>query len=674
MQTITTIYIILAVVLSFSIAFFQYFFKENKRPKVYLLLFFLKFTAIFLLALLLINPVIKKNEIKNIKPVLSVVVDNSKSISFFNEQKSVNSFLQSIRNDLELNKKFSVQEFTFDSSFSVLDSLTFSGLNSNLANAISSANNLNKGNIAPIILLTDGNQTVGNDYEFVNSSQKIFPVIFGDTLLYKDLKISHINFNKYSFIGNKFPIETFLNYEGKESVSTILSIFKNGKRILKKRIKFSKNENSKIITTYLTSKREGLQYYTARIGTLNGEKNIKNNSKGFSVEVINEQTKILLITSVLHPDLGTFKKSIESNKQRKVEIVLIDSFNKKLRDYQLVILYQPNQKFSLILDKIKNNHNFLLVSGTNTNWNFINSKKLGFYKNVLNKTEDYRASYYDSYPVFYQKDIDFNLFHPLKDFFGNISFTKEHKTLLHQNINGVKIKQPLLATFDENNRKTGVLFGEGIWKWRAKSFVNTNSFEDFDEFIGNLIQYLASNKKRSRLEIDMEAIYPANSTILISAFYTDKNYKFDHRAKLEIEITEATTKRTIKVPFVLGRNNFQTEIEDLPPGNYKYKVSAVNKKIHKSGKFKITDFQVEEQFTNANFKKLFKLASNTQGEFFYKDDFNKLKNKLLENSSFYNTQKLIVSEQNLINWKWLMFFIVILLSAEWFIRKYIGKI
>ena len=47
-------------------------------------------------------------------------------------------------------------------------------------------------NIAPILVLTDGNQTIGNDYEFVASKQKVYPIVFGDTIEYKDLSFESL--------------------------------------------------------------------------------------------------------------------------------------------------------------------------------------------------------------------------------------------------------------------------------------------------------------------------------------------------------------------------------------------------------------------------------------------------------------------------------------------------
>ncbi|MDO6741518.1 MULTISPECIES: VWA domain-containing protein [Polaribacter] len=675
MQTTLILYLILALLFGLAIAYFQYYFKVKNKLKITGTLFVLKGLSIFLLILLLINPKIEETNITNIKPVLTFLVDNSNSVSFFKEDKNVEVFIKELEKNSQIQQKFDVQKFSFANDLQVLDSLSFTENQTNISNAILNVNELQNDKISPIVLITDGNQTIGQDYEFINVKQPIYPIVIGDTTKYVDVKISQLNVNKYSYIKNKFPVEVILNYEGNENVTTQFSIFNKGKTVFRKNVRFSASKKSLTVIANLTSIKEGLQYYTASISKIENEKNTKNNSKSFSVEVIDEQTKVLLLTSVLHPDLGAFKKAIESNKQRSVEIYHIDNFKNNIKDYQLVILFQLNNKFNKVIDQIKeNNNNYLLVSGASSDWNFINQKELGVRKNSINETENYGAVFNDGFLNFLQEDIGFNNYPPLKDKFGEVSFTKEHQTLLYQNINGLETQQPLLATFDINNQKSGILLGEGIWRWRANSFLNTNSFEDFDKFIGNIVQFLASNKKRNRLEVDAESLYPANSTITISAFYTDKNYQFDPRASLEITVTNTTTKVVTKVPFSLVNNAFKTEIENLNSGDYTYKVTVLGQSISKNGRFKITDYNIEEQFTNANIQKLQKLADKTGGNLFYKNQAAKITKKLLANESFYTVQKATKKQVNLIDWQWILFLVIALLTAEWFLRKYFGKI
>ncbi|MDD7913985.1 VWA domain-containing protein [Polaribacter ponticola] len=675
MQTTTIIYFFGAILFSLGVSWLLYFYKSKELKKIDYFLFSLRAISTFLLLLLLINPKIEKIETENEKPTLALLIDNSKSIKYFKEVENVEKLVSEIHKDNSLNKKFTIDNFTFGEHLKVLDSLTFLENETNISKTIKDLNELNKDKIAPIFLITDGNQTIGEDYEYLNSKQPIYPIVIGDTAKYVDVKITQLNVNKYSYIKNKFPVEAILNYEGIKKVNTLFSIFYKGKVVFKKEISFSADNNFKTVNANLTSTKEGLQYYSATLRKIDNEKNITNNKRNFSVEVIDEQTKVLILSSILHPDLGLLKKSIESNKQRSVDVFLINKFKKNINDYQLVVLYQLNNKFNKIASVLKqNNSNYLIISGTNTDWSFTNKLKLGFRKNAINQTENYGAIYNDRFLTFLQEDIGFSNYPPLKDKFGEIIFSKKHETLLYQNINGVQTKQPLLSTFDINNQKSAVLFGEGIWKWRSNSFLSSNSFEEFDKFIGSLVQFLASNKKRDRLEVNSDNIYPANSTINISAFYTDKNYQFDSRASLEIAITNKESKVVTKFPFSLVNNSYQVELENLLSGEYSFRVSVLDQKIEKFGRFKISNDHIEEHFTNANVEKLHKLAIKSGGKLFYINQLNDLTKELLENETYYTIQKSKLKQQTLIDWKWLLFIIIILFSSEWFIRKYYGKI
>ncbi|WP_231891988.1 VWA domain-containing protein [Tenacibaculum ovolyticum] len=672
MESITLIYIVLAVLLSVAIAFFQYFYKIKNNPKIHILLFWLKALSLFLLALLFINPKIKIIETENSKPILSVLVDNSLSINHFKEEKKVLSIIEQVKESKEIKDKFEVQFFSFGNDVTVLDSLSFKETQTDVTKAIQSINELHKKNNNATILISDGNQTTGDDYEYINSKNKIFPIIVGDTTVYQDLQISQLNVNKYSYIKNKFPVEAFLYYEGKEAITAVYSIMNKGKKVFSKKLQFSPDNPTQTVTTNLISNKKGIHYYTTSISKIKNEKNTKNNYQNFSVEVIDEQTKVLVLSSILHPDLGAIKKAIESNKQRTVDIALIKDKSIKFSDYQFFVLYQPNFYFKKVFQKI--NSNYLVISGTKTDWNFLNKQQIGFKKQVIRQSEDYSAIYNTSFSTFLQKDIGFNEFPPLQDWFGEVKISADSQTLLYQKYASIKTTEPLLATIESNTNKYAVLFGEGIWKWRAASFLKEQSFDVFDAFIGNLVQYLASTKKRKRLDVKSKRLYPANEPITISAFYVDKNYKFDNRASLELLITNSKTKEKKRLPFSLVNNSYQVSVEGLLSGDYSYKVSVVNQKINSYGKFKITDYQIEEQFTNANSKKMNSLALKTDGKLTYSDKVDDLLSMLSSDTSYYTIQKSVTKKQNLIDWKWILLLAVALLSTEWFIRKYYGKI
>ena len=600
------------------------------------------------------------------------MADNSSSIKFFNEDEKLLKNHSLLVNDDELAKKFNIKSYTFSKGIQLIDSLGFNKKKTNISKSIDEVNELYKNELGAIVLLTDGNQTLGNDYEFTNSKKKIFPVVFGDTIQYQDIEITQLNANKYSYLKNKFPVEVIVHYKGKDDVKVWYTITKEGKKIFSKQLSFSSQNTTQTIITNIESTTVGTHFYTASIGAIKGEKNTKNNNKSFSVEVIDEQQKGVVLASRLHPDIGAIKRSLESDKKRKVDVLIQDFKNLKYLDYQFFILFQPNNYFNDLFSTVSSN--FLVVTGTTTDWNFLNSKQLGFEKKAINQSENYEAFYNKDFLTFQQEDIGFNQFPPLQDKFGKLQLFSESQTLLYQKVTGISSESPLLATFENGEKKYAALFGEGIWKWRANSFLKNNSFEDFDAFLGSLIQYISSNKKRDRLELAYQKIYPANESIRISAFYLDNNYLFDDRASLWITVTNKETKEEKRFPMTLQNNSYIAIVEDLNAGTYDFKVSVDNQSITRYGIFKVTDYEVEEQFINANVTKLKKLAENSNGILFFNSEFEQLKKQLLEDKTYYTIQSSEVTQKNLIDWKWILFLAVLCLSLEWFIRKYYGKI
>ena len=675
MNSSSFLFVIIALVLALCIAYFQYFYKSKDRRVLIFALFGLRSASIFLILLLFFNPTIKRTELQTNKPVLAVLVDNSQSSKYFKEQQEISGLIERFRSDQLLNNKFTISFFSFGNSFQTLDSLTFLEPQTNIDQAIESVNTMYKESISPIVLITDGNQTLGNDYEYSTTSKQVYPLTIGDTVKHKDLRISQLNVNKYSYLNNSFPIEALLYYEGNQSISSEFVIRKNGKRVFSKRISFSNAKRSITVETSLPSLQKGKNYYTASIKSIPDEKNIANNTKNFSVEVIDEQTKIGIITSVLHPDIGAIKKSIETNKQRKVDVKIINKDLFNTFDYQLIIVYQPNSSFNELIEEIKKEKsNYLIITGTKTDWNFVNGMQLGISKNVISKDENYLANFNQNFLTFGQNDIGFEQFSPLQDKFGEITVSKPFEPLLYQNINGISLNVPLFATLEEDNQKSAFLLGEGIWKWRATSYLNSNSFADFDGFVSNVIQYLASTKVRKRLDVTIDPIFPSNATIDVTAFYVDSNYKFDDRATITLEFSNAEDTIKRELPFSVIGNAYQLNVEGLPSGNYTYKVSIKNQNISSSGTFKVTTFNVEEQFTSTNTEKLNRLADKTGGESYYKTEFQDLKNSLLENTNYFTTQKTITKDRNIIDWYWVLLIALFLLTVEWFIRKYYGKI
>jgi len=673
----TILYIIIAAVISFAVAVFMYGFRAKYSGKLRWLFGTLRFLSLFGLLVLFINPKFKSETYSIEKPKLSILIDNSASVTELDQVTNVNSLVSLLRSNDELNDKFDLNYYGFGTNLNSTDSLSFSEKNTNINKALSSLNAVFKNDIAPTVLITDGNQTLGIDYEFSTSNIKnpVFPVILGDETKYTDLKIEQLNTNRYAFLKNKFPVEVILVYNGTESVNSQFVVNQGSSTVYRETVAFSEVNNTKTLSFTLPASRVGLQKYTAQINPLSDEKNKTNNVKRFAVEVIDQATNVLVVSKIIHPDLGALRKAITSNEQRTVTFIKPSEAISLLNNHQLVVLYQPDRSFAPLYTEIqKLNKNTFTVSGTQTDWDFLNSIQQNFQKDDTNQDEFAVGILNVNYGTFAVEDLGFDAFPPLHTTFGELEVTIPHETLLEQSIDGFATGSPMLATMELNGKRDAIWDGEGLWKWRAQVYLQDDSFEAFDDLIGKLVQYLASNKRRSRLEVNSETFYYNNNAIKIAAQYFDSNYVFESRASVSITVINTETDKQLTFPMLLKNNFYEVDLNSLSGGEYRYTVTVRDEAVSRSGSFTILDFNVEKQFLNANVTKLQRTATNTNGKAFFITESRELIATLLGDNRFQSVQK---SEQKivpLIDWKYLLALIVILLSMEWFIRKYNGLI
>ncbi|MGB5419780.1 VWA domain-containing protein, partial [Algibacter sp.] len=497
----------------------------------------------------------------------------------------------------------------------------------------------------------------------------------GDTITYTDLKIQQLNVNKYAYLKNKFPIEAILVYNGNGIVNSNFVVKNGNSTVYSKAIRFSKNDNSKVVNFTLPANSVGVSNYRAILEPLVSEKNKINNSKNFAVEVINQKTKIAIVSDFSHPDLGALKKSIESNEQRSVTLLSSKEIINQINDFQLVIIYQPDNKFKGLFDKIEllNSNKFVII-GAKTSLSFLNNASENYTQSITGQIENYQADLNLNYAPFIIDDIDFESFPPLLSNYGDVKFNIPFQTVLNKRISGHTIDEPLLATFETNGRREAVLFGANIWQWRAQSYLNEKSFNAFDDFLGKLIQYLASNKQKSRLNLDYESFYSGSRNVIIKAEFFDKNYVFDTRESLSITVTDKNSKEGHTFPLILKNNNYQVDLSSLSPAEYSFTVTAKNENISKSGSFQILEYDVEQQFLNADVTKLQRLATNSSGSSYFIANTENVLNDLLNDNRFVPIQKSSKNTIPLIDWKYLLAIIALSLGLEWFLRKYNGLI
>lgn len=672
MTTSTVLLILVSVLIAASLSFYQYYYKASSKSKITLLLAFLRFATVFLILLLLINPLITSKSYEIEKVPLPIVVDNSSSVIELNAKEKALEIYKELAQNKDLAAKFDVQTFKFDTEFESSTDFGFDGNQSNLEKVATNLQSIFKGAKYPTILLTDGNQTTGNDYLYsFDGINEVFPIVLGDTTTFTDLKISRVNVNKYAFHKNKFPVEVFAQYSGNSSISADFTILKGNSVVHREKITFSGRNKSAIVNVLLSADQTGLQVYKAKISSSATEKNTFNNVKDFAVQVLDQQTEVGIISAINHPDIGALKRAIETNSQRKVTIVTPEKA--VLTDYNVAILYQPTAAFKAIFEKNEQlGINSLIITGLQTDFNLLNQYQTHFNFRMSPQGENYSPNFVSTFNLFAIDDFGTNNLPPLEHPFGNVNVSNAANTLLGSRIRNIETTFPLLTFVEDKTQRTAYLLGEGIWKWRLQYYSANKSFDRFDTFIDKTLQYLATNQTRKSLIVTHESFYSTGDDIEISAQYFNKNYEFDDKARLTIRVVNRVTKETKQFDLLRSTNSFKVNLDGLAAGQYDFSITELTSKTTYSSFFEILNFDIEKQFVNPDTIKLSELAQRTSSELIYSDKIENLIKRLLQDEKYNVVQRENVKKIPLIDSIFLLVLLCITLAAEWFIRKYYG--
>jgi len=125
--------------------------------------------------------------------------------------------------------------------------------------------------------------------------------------------------------------------------------------------------------------------------------------------------------------------------------------------------------------------------------------------------------------------------------------------------------------------------------------------------------------------------------------------------------------------YTLSPGGERYSVGGLKEGTYIYSASTEinSKKETVSGQFSVVAQNIESQNLVADFGLLKKLAGATGGKFYRSNETN----QLISDFKKMEAKSLIHSEESfnpLVQAKWFFFLLLTLISAEWFLRKYLG--
>jgi hypothetical protein len=646
----------------------------------------LRSILVALVALLLVGPILKLTINRFEKPAVVVLVDNSSSVGEVVDSVQWNSIrdrIEDVRESLT-DQGYEVQLRTLDNEQP--ETISFNESASDLNGAIRQLTADFEGRkLDGVILVTDGIYNSGSSPLYTPLRMPVYTVGLGDTTRRVDLVLRNLVFNKIAYQGNKFPLRAEVIVQGIENQNVVVSLFQKGKLVARE----NKNSSNHSIIDFdfqLDATEQGLQRLDVSVEPLNLERNKKNNNASAFVEVVEGKKKILVVAPSPHPDIRTLRAVVEKN--ANYEFILhipsvVEGEAKALNpsEVDLVIFHQvldvDGRTLAVYNRFLNSSTSAIYIIGSKSNLRQLKQAGIPITFENPGQWDEVTPVINNSFRNFGFSDNTssiFSRFPPVSVPFGRFTYPVQGNQLLFQRIGSVATDRPLLFTLDSDSRKQVVMIGEGIWRWRLDEYAETQNTEAFDDVFSNLIQYASTVEDRRKFKsFPLQNEFTDAEPVVFESQVYNELFEQVYGNRIDIEIKSEST-GTRNFNYTTGPGNTRYRIGGLTEGVYRYSASTELNGVRErvSGEFLVKAQNLEVQNLTADFNLLRKWADNTGGKFYQADNMG----QLTDDFGKREATSLIHSEESfnsLINLKWVFALLLLLISAEWFTRKYSGS-
>lgn len=644
--------------------------------------------AVTIIALLLLSPLLQSVSYQPQKPLILVAQDNSQSINTFKPAGFDPSAFSANLSKLQekLGDTYQVDQFNFDQDLNSGAATKFNGRKTDISAALRQLNDrFANQNIGAVVLATDGlnNQGADPQYEAKKINSGIYTIALGDVVARRDLLIGNVNYNKTAYLGNDFELEVLLEAWQSKNETMRITITEDGKTVNSQTVSVTSDGFKKIIPFKLNADKKGLHRFNIGIVPIKNELSTQNNTETIYVEVLDVRQKILLLYDGPHPDITVIKQAIESNKNYELKAALTSDIGDiKWSDYSLLMLHQPSlATFNLVKPILAKSHMPV--------WYMLGSQADVRSFNAQQKLVNISAGRMDMQEVFALPVKDFssfalsdstvqkiNKFPPLMAPYGNYGLTVPNGVLFRQRIGAVTTSYPLLVFGDDQGRRTGIFAGEGLWRWQLAEYQTFANHHAVEELFSQSVQYLTANTDKQRFRAyPSKNVFDEGENVLLNAELYDDALQLTNTPDVKVDLKSVDGKN---YSFLFTRNgqSYQLDAGALPIGEYTYSATTRlgSKPFNANGRLTVKPLNLEIRQSVANRQLLNTIAEQSGGKMLQPGEIDKLVELIKTNP---NIKTLVFEDKHysdMIDVKWIFALIVLLLSAEWFLRKREGEV
>ncbi len=663
--------------------------EQSKNLHVWLGL--LRWLSVTLLSALLLSPLLKSLLTETKKPVVVLAQDHSESVGVDLSGDALEQYKQQWQALKEgLSDDYEVHEIGFGDQVRERVDFNFSDKITNFSALLRGVYDLYGGqNLGAVVLASDGvyNQGSNPAYSDVAIAAPVYTVALGDTTPKKDLLVKRVFHNKIAYFGDKFTLQIDLaanNCAGQQTVLNVSKIVDGQAKTLQSiPVSITGNDFFSTREVQLEADQPGVAEYRISVANLPGEATTTNNRKEILIDVLDARQKVLLLANSPHPDISALRTTLEGNKNYQVSIAYIADPGIDVNKYDFVVLHNLPSNTNDISGILKtlNERGIprLFVAGMQTNYVALGrAQGLVAMQSDGRQSDDVQGTVSAQFAAFSLSPTIAEVlprFNPVTCAFGNFSATPQAQVLLNKRIGKVDTDQPLLAVGEVNGAKTGIFMGEGLWKWRLFDFLQHQNHEVFDELVGKTVQYLSVKEDKRKFRVNQDKnIFTENEPVTFGAELYNDNYNLTNEPDVAMSIRNREGKEFTYTFNKLGKA-YSLNAGILPIGSYTYKATTNfnGQALSYEGRFSVQPIQLELFETTANHAVLRALSAKFGGETVFPAQLASIAEKIKANQTVKPVIYQTTTTNPLINLKWIFAILALLLTAEWFLRRYFGS-
>ena len=665
---------ILALLISVAAGYWVYRADKKRAVPYPWLMAMLRSLVVFFTCLLLLTPLINITKNETQKPIVLFLQDNSESIAVALKGDS-NSYKKNAEELIDkLEKDYRVIKWGFGESIQRDTLFDYNQQATDISQAVSQAvEYYGQQNLGAVILATDGRFNQGNNPQFQDLAYQgnLYTVAIGDSTPQKDIRITNIYANKRVALKAQFEIRADIVANGCEGYNNSVRLREvNGGASGSTPLNIATESFDKAISFSVKADRVGLHHYIIEAPAADGEQNTANNRRDVFVEVVSEKKNILILAAAPHPDINAIREALSGMENYTLTIRTADNTLSDFSAYQIIILHSLPAPSQQLQQLAKSKKPIWYIMGSGSDAGAISQSQIAKLSvntvNLQNNFAQYNSSF-NAFTLPQTINAVTDKMPPLASPMGNVEASANSLVLFNSKNN----KQPLWLV-QQGSTPNALLVGEGLWRWRLYEYRFFNSHNVVDEAIRQTVSFLSVNVNENPFRVELpKYVWSDREAITLNAYLLNANNEQINTSEVQITVIDSSGEKQ-SYNFERSGSAYKLNIGTRASGTYNYTARTVyNGKAHTaSGSFSVQNMPVEMMETGANYPLLYAMANKYSGALVPSKNVLALYDTIKNNENIKPVIQTNTETIPLVDWKWYLFFILLLATGEWLLRKY----